>query len=689
MTYWAEAFSKVYPNVKIQVEGKGSATAPPALTQGTAQLGPDVAEDEARGGRRLRGQARLQADADRRGRRLPGRVRPQGQSHPRLHAGPTGLHLLEDPQERLRRHRHLGRRRPDGRLGQRCRSASTAAIRPAAPTSISRSTCCEKGDYKDTVKEQPGSAAVVNGVANDRGGIGYSGIGYKTSEVRAVPLAKSGKDKLVEPTFDNALNGTYPLGRMLYIYVAQEAGRAAAAAGEGVSQVRALQGGTRNRGEGRLRPAARHGPSEATQDRGMSRPRVELVVMPRIRHACISKATLRRVKRRDKAARWVVTLGGMAVIASVMAIVVLIVGTIVAAVSSRPASGSSPSCRLPASMRAATTSSAVGVEMGRGREEAAGRPPLRPRRDGHVPRSAHGGDLAAGRLRAAPDDGRQTDAVAIRAVEQTGPGGVFAGLVRRHDLAGGSGRGRRRPAQPAGQARLHGPHPRHDSAGKGPAAGPGHGAGGRRTRKASSPAPRCCRTTASCWSARSARKTCRRSRPRRPSGRSSSNETAATIGPLALDAAGANLYAGTSDGVLLWWRLDDDGRSPQQEVTPAFRDQRAVTALGVLLGDVSLAVGDAQRQLTTWFFVRTGAGQSRKLRQIHTLAVPCGGGLPDRSRAAEQGPAELRRRRHGGAGLHDQPSAGWRRSAGTPPLAAGRPFLPRRRRAGTGCRRDA
>ena len=49
-----------------------------------------------------------------------------------------------------------------------------------------------KGDYKDTVKEQPGSAAVVNGVANDRGAIGYSGIGYRTSEVRAVPLSKNG-----------------------------------------------------------------------------------------------------------------------------------------------------------------------------------------------------------------------------------------------------------------------------------------------------------------------------------------------------------------------------------------------------------------------------------------------------------------------------------------------------------------
>ncbi len=81
-----------------------------------------------------------------------------------------------------------------------------------------------KGDYKDTVKEQPGSAAVVNGVAGDRLGIGYSGIGYRTSEVRAIPLAKDAKSAPAEPTFANALNGTYPLGRTLYIYVARKPG---------------------------------------------------------------------------------------------------------------------------------------------------------------------------------------------------------------------------------------------------------------------------------------------------------------------------------------------------------------------------------------------------------------------------------------------------------------------------------
>ena len=78
---------------------------------------------------------------------------------------------------------------------------------------------------------------------------------------------------------------------------------------------------------------------------------------------------------------------------------------------------------------------------------------------------------------------------------------------------------------------------------------------------------------------------------------------------------------GRSDGALLWWKLDDDGNVAKHEVMPAFHDKRAITALGLLLGDVSLAVGDARGELTTWFFVHSGASSAsaQKLRLIHTL----------------------------------------------------------------------
>jgi phosphate transport system substrate-binding protein len=80
-----------------------------------------------------------------------------------------------------------------------------------------KSIALKKGDYKDTVKEQPGSSSVVQGVASDIGGIGYSGIGYKTSGVKSVALG-NGKDNF-DPSLENSLAGDYPLARFLYVYV--------------------------------------------------------------------------------------------------------------------------------------------------------------------------------------------------------------------------------------------------------------------------------------------------------------------------------------------------------------------------------------------------------------------------------------------------------------------------------------
>ena len=76
-----------------------------------------------------------------------------------------------------------------------------------------------KGDFKNGVNEQPGSASVVQSVSTSINGIGYSGIGYKTSSVRAVPLAKDEKSQFVEASAENATKGSYPLSRFLYVYV--------------------------------------------------------------------------------------------------------------------------------------------------------------------------------------------------------------------------------------------------------------------------------------------------------------------------------------------------------------------------------------------------------------------------------------------------------------------------------------
>jgi phosphate transport system substrate-binding protein len=83
----------------------------------------------------------------------------------------------------------------------------------------------KNGDYKTTVKEQPGSSAVIQGVTEDRFGIGYSGIGYRTSSVRVVPLAETDKGAYSDGSYADVVSGKYPLWRFLFIYVNKAPGK--------------------------------------------------------------------------------------------------------------------------------------------------------------------------------------------------------------------------------------------------------------------------------------------------------------------------------------------------------------------------------------------------------------------------------------------------------------------------------
>jgi phosphate transport system permease protein len=93
------------------------------------------------------------------------------------------------------------------------------------------------------------------------------------------------------------------------------------------------------------------------------------------------------------------------------------------------------------------------------------------------------------------------------------------------------------------------------------------------------------------------------------------------ITALALDSDGETLYAGTERGMLLRWSLADAGSAELLDDITAFTDRRAITALGVVFGDYSLAVGDAAGQVTAWFPVRSDPVSPRKsLRRIHELS---------------------------------------------------------------------
>lgn len=218
MTLWAEGFRKQYPNVRIQVEGKGSSTAPPALIEGTAQLGPMSremkAEEESKfeqkyGFKVSKVAVALDALAIyvHKDNPLESLTMPQVDA---IFSKTRKCGALAD----ISNWKDLGlsgalANRPISLYGRNSASGTYGYFKEIA-------TC--KGDFKDSVKEQPGSASVVNGIAGDLPGIGYSGIGYKTSGVKALKLASKEGQPAYEASYENVLSGKYPLGRQLYVY---------------------------------------------------------------------------------------------------------------------------------------------------------------------------------------------------------------------------------------------------------------------------------------------------------------------------------------------------------------------------------------------------------------------------------------------------------------------------------------
>ena len=219
MTLWAEGFRKQYPNVKIQIEGKGSSTAPPALIEGTAQLGP-----------MSRTMKNTEIDSFERKFRYKPTAFPvaidalavyvnKDNSVPGLTM--TQIDAIFSKSRRRGAPENLERWAQLGITGEVGGSPISIYGRNSASGTYGffKEYALKNGDYKDEVKEQPGSASVVQGITEDPAGIGYSGIGYLTSGVRALPLAEKEGASFVEPSQTNALNGSYPLWRHLLIYI--------------------------------------------------------------------------------------------------------------------------------------------------------------------------------------------------------------------------------------------------------------------------------------------------------------------------------------------------------------------------------------------------------------------------------------------------------------------------------------
>ena len=243
MTLWAEEYKRFYPNVNIQIQAAGSSTAPPALTEGTSSLGPmsrkmkdkEIAAFEKRFGYKptpvpvaidalavyvhkdnpIAGMSIADVDA------IFSSTRKCGGSMDLAVWGELGL----EGDWTKRDMQLFGRNSVSGTYGY-----------------FKKKALC-KGDFKSTVNEQPGSASVVQSVSSSLNGIGYSGIGYKTSGVRAVPLSKKAETERVKATPENAISGAYPLARFLYVYVNKAPGKPLPPLeGEFIRMVLAIQG---------------------------------------------------------------------------------------------------------------------------------------------------------------------------------------------------------------------------------------------------------------------------------------------------------------------------------------------------------------------------------------------------------------------------------------------------------------
>ena len=224
MTLWAEGFQKFYPNVDVAIEGKGSTTGPPALKEGTANFAPmsramkpaeidafknkfgyaptelatsiDMLAVYVHKDNPIKGLTMKQVDA------IFSRTRKGGSAKAITTWGDVGL-------------KGEWANRPIALYGRNSASGTYGYFKEHA---------LFNGDYKDEVKEMPGSSAVIQAIAGDKYGVGYSGIGYKTADVRVVPLSREVGEDFVAAEPDNAYSGEYPLARFLFVYVNRDPG---------------------------------------------------------------------------------------------------------------------------------------------------------------------------------------------------------------------------------------------------------------------------------------------------------------------------------------------------------------------------------------------------------------------------------------------------------------------------------
>ena len=205
MTLWAEDFKRIYPNVNIQIQAAGSSTAPPALSERTANFGPmsrEMKDNE------------IQAFESRFGYKPTAIPVAIDALAVYVHKdNPLAGLTIEQVDSIFSSNQRCGAAASVNRWGQLDMSGpwEQRDIQLFGRNSVSgtygyfKDSALCGGDFKNSVNEQPGSASVVQSVSTSINGIGYSGIGYRTSSVRSVPIARNAGSEYFDATPDNSV----------------------------------------------------------------------------------------------------------------------------------------------------------------------------------------------------------------------------------------------------------------------------------------------------------------------------------------------------------------------------------------------------------------------------------------------------------------------------------------------------
>lgn len=221
VTRWATAFLAKHPKARIQVQGAGSASALPALTEGAADIGsmsrPMNAREEADFRARY-GYAPTQVIVARDA--IVVFVHPD---NPLNHITLAELDAIYSTT------RHCGALQPilhwrdldvgaNSELGAEAILATGRNATSGTYELFRESALCG-GTYRPQVIAWPGNGAIVATVSTNREAIGYAGIGYVNGLIKPLALARNNTEAGVMPDIASVTDGRYPLSRALYMYI--------------------------------------------------------------------------------------------------------------------------------------------------------------------------------------------------------------------------------------------------------------------------------------------------------------------------------------------------------------------------------------------------------------------------------------------------------------------------------------